>query len=65
MFPVINHELCHAAVDADVFTGYESCSVGAEEQRHFCYIFRLADSAWLLICHLESLEIQQPFRPLR
>ena len=45
MLPVIDHEPGHAAVDADVFAGDEACLVGAEEQRHFGDVLRLAHPA--------------------
>ena len=42
---MIDHELGHAAVDTDIFTGAEAGLVGAEEQRHFCYVLGFTHSS--------------------
>ena len=41
---VVDHLLCHTAVDADVFSGDKSGFVGTKEQHHICYVLRVADS---------------------
>ena len=46
---MINHLVCHAAIDADVLARDESCFVGAEVEHHVGNIHRIAHTAcWLL-----------------
>ena len=46
---MIDHELGHAAVYTDIFTGDEAGLVGAEEQRHFCYVLGFTHPAHRLL----------------
>ena len=52
MLPMVDHELGHAAIDADIFAGDKACLVGAEEQRHFGNIVQLAH--WPTGCWVAS-----------
>ena len=41
---MVDHQLCHAAVNADVFSGNEARLVGAEKHHHIRDIHRIPDT---------------------
>ena len=57
MLSVVDHELGHAAVDADVFTGDEAGLVGAEEQGHFGNVLGFAHPAHGLLSGVRAGDV--------
>ena len=49
MLSVIDHQLRHTAVDADILAGDESCFLRAQEQHHLGDVFRLPDTSHRLL----------------
>ena len=54
MIIVIDHQLCHAAIDADVFTGNETSFFRAKEQYHISNIHRISDTSYRLLQRIRS-----------
>ena len=52
---VINHELCHAAVNRNVLSGDESGLVRTEKHDHLCNIQRISHAARRLLHSVRSL----------
>ena len=52
---MIDHQLCHAAIDTDILTGYESCFVGTQEQGHIGDVHRVSDTTGRLLQRVGSL----------
>ena len=46
---MVNHQLGHPAINADILSGNESSLIRAKEHNHICDIHRIADATdWLL-----------------
>ena len=49
MVVMVNHQLGHPAINADILSGNESSLIRAKEHNHICDIHRIADATeWLL-----------------
>ena len=58
MFPVIDHEFRHPAINADVLAGDEACLIRTEEQRHFRDVLRFADAPNRLLHGIRATNVR-------